>query len=88
MNVICVDDEFLSMRRILSMCLDMPEVSHAEGFTSAAKALSWLKDHTADVALLDIHMPVSAAPIRRLYLLPRIPNMPSTRSRCMSPGIS
>ena len=57
MNVICVDDEFLSMRRILSMCLDMPEVSHAEGFTSAAKALSWLKEHTADVALLDIHMP-------------------------------
>ncbi|MBR0282694.1 MAG: response regulator [Oscillibacter sp.] len=57
MNVICVDDEFLSMRRILSMCLDMPEVSHAEGFTSAAEALAWLKDHTADVALLDIHMP-------------------------------
>ena len=57
MDVICVDDEVLFMRQILSMCLEIPEVSHAEGFTSAAKALSWLEEHTADVALLDIHMP-------------------------------
>ncbi len=57
MDVICVEDEILTARHILSLCREMPEVNHTEGFTSAGQALSWLDEHTADVALLDLDMP-------------------------------
>ena len=57
MKVICVDDEPLAVEYTLAQCAQMPEVREAKGFTDAEEALEWLRDHTADIALLDINMP-------------------------------
>lgn len=57
MRVICVDDERLIMEDMVTICLELPEVSEAKGFTSATEALEWLKSNAADIAFLDIDMP-------------------------------
>lgn len=57
MRVVCVDDERLLMEDTVAMCLEMPEISEAKGFVSAADALEWIKTNPVDVALLDIDMP-------------------------------
>ena len=57
MTAICVDDEILILRLILSMCRELPQISDAQGFSNAAEALKWLESHHTDIALLDIDMP-------------------------------
>lgn len=57
MRVLCVDDERLIMEDMVTICLELPEVSEAKGFTSASDALQWLKSNSADIAFLDIDMP-------------------------------
>ena len=57
MTALCVDDEILILRLVLSMCHELPQISDAQGFSNAAEALKWLEGHHADVALLDIDMP-------------------------------
>ena len=57
MNVICVDDEPLAVEYTLRQCASLPEIGEAKGFTDAGAALDWLRDHTADLAILDINMP-------------------------------
>ncbi|MBR2589927.1 MAG: response regulator [Clostridia bacterium] len=57
MKIICVDDEKLLLEDTVSMCLELPEISEAKGFTKATQALDWLKENGADLALLDIDMP-------------------------------
>ena len=57
MKVICVDDEKLLMEETVSMCLGLPQIDEAEGFTRPADALDWLNENSADIALLDIDMP-------------------------------
>ena len=57
MNVICVDDEPLAVDYTLAQCALLPEIDEAKGFTDASAALDWLRDHTADLAILDINMP-------------------------------
>ena len=57
MKVICVDDEPLAVEYTLGQCALLPEIDEAKGFTEAQEALSWLGDHTADLAILDINMP-------------------------------
>lgn len=57
MKVICVDDEPRAVKYILSQCKQLPEISEAQGFTDAREAIDWLRDHTADLAILDINMP-------------------------------
>ena len=57
MNVICVDDEPLAVEYTLGQCALLPEIDEAKGFTEAQEALSWLGEHTADLAILDINMP-------------------------------
>ena len=56
-QVICVDDEKLILDLTVSMCREIKQVSEATGFTRASEALKWLKEHKADIALLDINMP-------------------------------
>ena len=57
MKIICVDDERVLMEETVSMCLELPEIREAKGFTKAVQALEWLKENGADLALLDIDMP-------------------------------
>ena len=55
MNVICVDDEPLAVEYTLKQCRQLPEIGRAEGFTDAESALTYLREHSADIALLDIN---------------------------------
>ncbi|MBR4442224.1 MAG: response regulator [Clostridia bacterium] len=57
MRVICVDDEPLAVEYTLGQCARLPEISEAKGFTDARDALNWLRDHPAELAILDINMP-------------------------------
>lgn len=57
MRIVCVDDERLLLDELTAMCMELPGVEEAKGFLSPAEALAWLKDHRADLALLDIDMP-------------------------------
>ena len=57
MTVICVDDEPLAVEYTLGQCALLPEVEETKGFTQAQAALDWLRDHAADLAILDINMP-------------------------------
>ena len=57
MKIICVDDEPRAVKYTLSQCEQLPEISEAQGFTDAWEALDWLRDHPADLAILDINMP-------------------------------
>ena len=72
MRVICVDDEPLAVEYTLGQCAQLPEVDEAKGFTDAQSALDWLRNHPAELALLDINMPepdgiTLAARIKELY---------------------
>lgn len=57
MRAICVDDERIILEDVVSLCLELPQIHEAKGFTRAADALTWLEGNDADLALLDIDMP-------------------------------
>ena len=72
MNMICVDDEPLAVEYTLKQCGQLPEIDRTEGFTDAESALTYLREHSADIALLDINMPdingiTLAAQIKQLH---------------------
>lgn len=57
MRIICVDDEKLILDLTVSMCRNLPQKPDVVGFQNASEALEWMKQHSADIALLDINMP-------------------------------
>lgn len=57
MRAICVDDERIILEDTVSLCMELPQIDEAKGFTRALDALLWLEDNDADLALLDIDMP-------------------------------
>ena len=57
LKVLCVDDEQLMLRYLVSLCEKTADVAETYGFDRAQKALSWVKDHSCDLALLDISLP-------------------------------
>ena len=57
-SILCVDDERLILDLTVSLCRELPQSPEAAGFTKAADALAYLRTHPADIALLDINMPV------------------------------
>ena len=57
LKVLCVDDEKLMLQHLVSLCEKATGVEDTHGFDRAKKALSWLKDHSCDLALLDINLP-------------------------------
>ncbi len=57
MNVLLVDDEELILTFTIKICKKIPGITNVWGFTSPKKALVWFRDHTVDIAFLDIDMP-------------------------------
>ena len=57
MRAICVDDEKLIADYVVSLLRDMPPLDEAVAFYRAEDALDWLKENSADFALLDIDIP-------------------------------
>ena len=57
MRAICVDDEPLSVAYTAQQCRQLPQIDQADAFSSAQEALDDLRNHPADLALLDIDMP-------------------------------
>ena len=57
LKVLCVDDENLMLRHLISLCEKTADIDEIHGFDRAMKALNWVKDHPCDLALLDISMP-------------------------------
>ncbi len=57
MKIICVDDEELLVEDAVATCLELPQIDEAIGFSNPDDALTWLKKHPTDLALLDIDMP-------------------------------
>ncbi|MCR4606039.1 MAG: response regulator [Eubacterium sp.] len=57
MKAICVDDEKLILDENVSLVEEIEEFDSVEGFTSATKALEYVKKNGTDIALLDIDMP-------------------------------
>ncbi len=57
LKIICVDDEEPVLNQTVSLCSELPMNPETVGFERPAEALLWLKEHPADVALLDINMP-------------------------------
>lgn len=57
LKVLCVDDEKLMLRHLVSLCEKTTDVSETHGFDRAKEALCWVKDHSCDLALLDINLP-------------------------------
>ncbi len=57
MNIVCVDDEPLVLDLVVSQCKALTQAPTVHGFTRSGEALGWLRDHAADVCLLDIDMP-------------------------------
>ena len=72
MTAVCVDDDALMLAQTVSCCRAHRLLTDVQAFTSSPEALAWLKDHPADLALLDINMPDMnglelAGEIRRLH---------------------
>lgn len=57
LRVLCVDDEELMLRHLVSLCAKTAGISETHGFDKAGKALAWVREHPCDLALLDINMP-------------------------------
>lgn len=57
MKIICVDDEKLVLKLVVHLCEEMPQISEVVSFSSSLEALEYLKNNSADLALLDIEMP-------------------------------
>ena len=57
MKAICVDDEALILNMIVTLCRDLPQLDEVQGFSDTAEAISWVEEHSIDIALLDIDMP-------------------------------
>ena len=53
MRIICIDDEPLILQMTVALCRELPEKPDVCGFSTAADALKWLAERTADIALLD-----------------------------------
>ena len=54
---IIIDDEPLAVRLLESFVARTPQLRLEQSFTDSVEALAWLKDHRADLVLMDIQMP-------------------------------
>ena len=56
MIAIAVDDEVLMLGALASAVSASPDITEVNKFSGCEEALDFVKDHTVDVAFLDIHM--------------------------------
>ncbi|MBQ9869934.1 MAG: response regulator [Ruminococcus sp.] len=56
-RVVCVDDEKLVLKQIMSLCEKVDRIDETNGFTSSSQALEFIAANKTDVALVDINMP-------------------------------
>lgn len=54
---IIVDDEPLAVKLLESYVAKTPQLQLEHSFTDSVEALSWLREHPVDLALMDIQMP-------------------------------
>ena len=57
MKAVCVDDEKPALEHSVSLCREMLQLTQVDGFTDPREALTWMREHPTDFALLDICMP-------------------------------
>ena len=57
MKIICVDDENLVLELVVRLCEELPQINEVVSFSSSPEALEYMKNNSADLALLDIEMP-------------------------------
>lgn len=65
MKVLCVDDEKLMLKRMVSLCRKTAGISETIGFSTSRKALSWLEGHSCDLAILGISQEVDGIQLAR-----------------------
>lgn len=56
-KVVCVDDEMLVLKQIMSLCERCGRIDETVGFTDSAGALEHIAANKTDIALVDINMP-------------------------------
>ena len=57
MKILCIDGDPLTLKTTVDLCRELSEKPEVTAFPAAAPALLWLKDHAADVALLETDLP-------------------------------
>ncbi len=57
MRTVCVDDDLGALQSTLSLCGDSPAITALAGFSDPEAALRYIKEHPAELVILDIHMP-------------------------------
>ena len=57
MKIICVDDENLVLELVVRLCEELPQINEVVSFSSSPEALEYMRNNSADLALLDIEMP-------------------------------
>ena len=62
LRVLCVDDEELMLRHLVSLCAKTAGISETHGFDKAGKALAWVREHPCDLALLDMESALKLTP--------------------------
>lgn len=75
MKILCIDNDEQVLIQTVSLCRRLPGNPDAEGFKDAEGALDWLKDHTADIALMEIDMPGMDGLVLADRIMDRYPDM-------------
>lgn len=57
MRAICVEDDRTQRERTVALCGELELFEETIGFATAEEALVWLERETAELAVLDIHLP-------------------------------
>ena len=56
-TAVCVDDEALVLKQIMSLCEKNSRIDDTRGFTDSSEALTYIGENDVNVVLLDINMP-------------------------------
>ena len=56
-TAVCVDDEALVLKQIMSLCEKNSRIDDTRGFTDSSDALTFIGENDVNVVLLDINMP-------------------------------